>query len=81
MVGKIGGPLCPVEAVLRYLIIRGNSQDPLFKFSKDLSLTRARLVSQVQGALTKVGVDSTPYSGHSFCSGAATTAARMGVED
>ena len=42
---------------------------------------RARFVEQVKKALMEAGVDSSPYSGHSFRIGATTTAARVGMED
>ena len=38
-------------------------------------------MTRVWQALTKGRIDSTRYSGHSFHSGAATTAAWMGIED
>ena len=62
-VWKTGGPLCPVMAVLDYVVVRGARQGPLFHFRP---LTRARFVERVRGALTRAGIDSTPYSGHSF---------------
>ncbi len=81
VVGKTGNALCPVVAVLNYLIIRGSGPGPLFRFQDGKPLTRARLVEQIREALQRSGVDGTPYSGHSFRSGAATTAAKVGVED
>lgn len=81
VVGKTGNALCPVEAVLGYLLIRGSGPGPLFRFQDGKPLTRARLVEQVREALHRAGIDGTPYSGHSFRSGAATTAAKVGVED
>jgi site-specific recombinase XerD len=38
-------------------------------------------VEEIRSTLSQAGVDSKPYSGHSFRSGAATTAARQGVGD
>ena len=76
-VGKTGGPLCPVGAMLKYLVARGCRPGPL----DGRLLTRSRFVEQVRWALTTAGVDSTPYSGHSFRSGAATTAASQGIGD
>ena len=40
-----------------------------------------RLVERVRAALTTAGVDGDPFSGHSFRSGAATTAASRGIND
>ena len=44
-------------------------------------LTRDRFVSEVRNALTREGLDCSLYAGHSFRIGAATTAARNGVQD
>ena len=60
-------------AVLGYLVVRGHGPGPLFKFKDGHSLTRQRL--QV------AGLDCIKYCGHSFRIGAATTAAKKGMED
>ena len=60
---------------------RGSGPGPLFKFADGKPLTRARFVAKVREALTQAGVDCTPYSGHSFRIGAATTAASQGIEE
>ena len=60
---------------------RGAGPGPLFHFRNGKLLTRIRLVEHVREALQRAGVDGTPYSGYSFRSGAATTAAKEGVED
>jgi len=44
-------------------------------------LTRQRFVARVREALTLAGIDCSPYSGHSFRSGAATTASKCGISD
>ena len=80
-VGKTGNQLCPVAAMLAYLIARGAGPGPLFRFQDGKPLTRVRLVAKVREALAAAGVDHTPYSGHSFRSGAATTAAKRGIGD
>lgn len=38
-------------------------------------------MSKVKQALSASGVDQTKYSGHSFWIGAATTAAKQGIQD
>ena len=78
-VGRTNGSLCPVAAVLSYMIKRGSSPGPLFIFSDGKPLTRSRFVSEVKKALAKAGVDSSCYLGHSFRSEAATTAAKRGI--
>ena len=79
VVGKVEGPLCPVTAVLDYLLTRGGGEGPLFRFVDGKPLTRSRLVDCVRQALQEAGIDSKPYSGHCFRIGAATTAAKEGV--
>ena len=44
-------------------------------------LTRQRFVDGVRSAIQEEGVDDSQYCGHSFRIGAATTAARQGLED
>ena len=80
-IGRTNCSLCPVTAVLSYMTLRGPGPGPLFVFSDGLPLTRARFVERVKMALEVAGVDSSPYSGHSFRSGAATTAAEQGIGD
>ncbi len=80
-VGKTGGQLCPVTALVDYLVTRRAGPGPLFVFQDERPLTRTRFVENVRAALTSAGVDSIPYSGHSFHSDAATTAASRGIGD
>ncbi len=80
-VGQVGTLLCPVAAALKYLVMRGSHSGPFFHFKDKKPLTRSRFVEQVRRALSKAGVDSSPYSGNSCRSGAATTAARRGISD
>ena len=80
-IGRTDDEVCPVAAVLAYMARRGPGAGPFFKFRDGKPLTRARLVTEVKQALTAAGVDCRPYSGHSFRSGAATTAAQQGIGD
>ena len=80
-VDRTDNDLCPVSAVLAYMVKRGKGPGPFFAFRDGSPLTRPRLVSEVKRALSRAGVDHVQYSGHSFRSGAATTAAERGVED
>ena len=79
--GITGGDLCPVAAILDYMVRRGPTEGPFFTFADGSFLTRDRLVRAMREALQSAGVDSTAYAGHSFRIGAATTAARLGVPD
>ena len=79
--GKTGSDICPVNALLQYLLRRGQHDGPLFVFLDGRFLTRQRLVEALRLALARSGIDDSKYSGHSFRIGAATTAASKGVED
>ena len=61
--------------------MRGLAPGPLFRFEDGTALTWAALVRELRRALQAAGVDASPYSGHSFRIGPATTAAAVGVED
>ena len=65
-VGQMGKVLCPVSAMLAYLEAQDNHPGPLFMFQDGKLLTRRQFVSGIQGALSTVGIDPSPYSGHSF---------------
>ena len=80
-IGKVASDICPIAAMLAYLMVRGQHAGPLFKFQDGRFLTRQRLVTAVREALQSAGVQPGLYSGHSFRIGAATTAAARGVED
>ena len=79
--GRNDTALCPVAAVLDYMVRRGSGSGPFFRFDSGLCLSWGRFVSAVKAALESSGVDSTNYAGHSFRIGAATTAASLGVQD
>jgi hypothetical protein len=76
--GRTNGPLCPVAAILSYMVWRGHGAGPFFTFSDGRYLTRDRFVRAVRCALQRAGVDPTRYAGHSFRIGAAMTAAQRG---
>ena len=79
--GRTDADLCPVAAVLHYMVRRGSSRGPFFKFSDGRPLTRVRFVAGVRSAFQVAGIPSANYAGHSFRIGAATTAALCGVQD
>ena len=79
--GRTGNELCPVAALLAYVSAPGMEPGPLFVFEDGTPLTRDALVRELRAALSRMGIDPTPYSGHSFRSIAASTAATAGVED
>ena len=73
--GRTGDRICPVLAMLDYLVRRGMSPGPFFLFQDGSSLSRHRLIQHVHHALSQHGLDDTGVSGHSFCIGAATAVA------
>ena len=75
--GKTATDLCPVTALLNYLVVRG----PLFQYKDVQSLTRQCFKETVKAALQQAGVEQAKYNGHSFRKGAATTTAARGLED
>ena len=79
--GKTSSDLCPVAAMLNYLVVRGAKPGPLFIFKNGRFLTRDRLVTEIRTVLEQAGLDASKYCGHSFRIGAATTAATKGIED
>ena len=80
-IGKSHAAICPVAIITRYLAVRGSARGPLFLCADGSPLSRNTLVTKVRAALAQAGIDSHAYSGHSFRIGAATTAAKNGVED
>ncbi len=79
--GRTQSDICPVKALVNYLVARGKKDGPLFVFPNGDFLTRQRLVSGVRETIKKAGLDPTKYCGHSFRIVAATAAARNGLED
>ncbi len=79
--GSTGNALCPIAAMLAHLAASGPRQGFLFQFANGRYLSRERLVIRLRKALKTAGVDCKSYSGHSFCIGAATTAARQGISN
>ena len=73
--------LCPVAAVLAFMALRGPGPGPFFCFRDGKPLTHSRLVAKLKESIQAVGVNCAAYSGHSFRSGAATTAAHQGIGD
>ena len=74
-IGRTGGDLCPIAAILSYMALRGPGEGPLFRFQNGSPLTRQKLVNKLREVLQRVGIDCSKYSAYSFRIGAATTAA------
>ena len=80
-VGKTGCDICPVSAVAAFMVARGNQQGPFFKFKDGRPLTKSKFTHAVRDVLQKSGLPYQSFAGHSFRIGAATTAAKAGIED
>ncbi len=76
-----GMGICPVQAILAYMIDRKTGPGPFFKDEALGGLTRKRFVKEVKKALELAGLSSAGISGHSFRIGAATAAAAGGASD
>ena len=72
--------LCPVHALTQYLNIHGLTPGPLFLLSDGTPLNRQWLTSSIQSILSTAGAPGC-YTSHSFCIGAATSAAYRGLPD
>ena len=70
-----GYPICPLQALEKYLYYCKCRKGPLFQFSNGNYLTRQVLASIVKKGLASYGISPSTYSTHSFCVGAASTAA------
>lgn len=79
--GRTGALICPISAILNYLVVRPAGDGPLFVWQDGRPLSRDRLVRELRATLSRTGTPINPsqYSGHSFRIGAATTAAAAGV--
>ena len=77
VIGKTNSPLCPISAMVAYLNSRPLSSDsgPLFTYVSGGPLTRENLTRETRLLISKGGLDSREFAGHSFRIGAATTAA------
>lgn len=73
--------VCPVAPTRVRETERGPAAGPFFVRRDGSPLLKAFLMSRVRQALETLGVDPWHYAGHSFRIGAATAAARAGLED
>ena len=79
--GRTSDNICPVSAVLQYLVVRPSGEGPLFVTSQGTPLTKPNFVNRVKEVLGQVGLDTSHYKGHSFRIGEATTAAACGLSE
>ncbi len=74
--GRTGHDICPVKAVLRYMVQRKDGEGAFFRLEEGKPLTRRAFVGEVKIALETAGMANEVISGHSFHIGAATAAAK-----
>ena len=70
--------ICLVRALEDYLKKRGEDQGYLFCHSEDTPLTKYQFWEVTGVALEQVGLAGWCFGTHSFCTGAASTAAMLG---
>ena len=71
--------LCPVATVTNYMLVRRSKEGPLFLWQNGYFLTQECFVQAMREALMAAGLETENYAGHSFCIGAATTAAQCSL--
>ena len=81
VLGATSSDLCPVAALLDYLICRGGTPGRLFQLEDSKPLKRQTFATSVQQALTSSDLDRSQFNGHSFRMRAATTASAAGLEE
>ena len=80
-IGRTDSAICPVEAFLRYVSARGCAQGSFFRFCDGSPLTKNKFTERVRCVLQEMGLPYGSFAGHSFRIGAATAAAKAGLED
>ena len=78
---KTNQEVCPVQAIARYLTIRGRKKWALFITSDGSMLTRNMFASALTKILYKLDLNARLYNTHSFCIDAATSANEAGIRD
>ena len=81
-IGSTGTSTCPISAMQKYTSLTSNSpHKPLFHFSDGSYLTHTALTTKIRTLLSAAGHQASSFSSHSFCIGAASTAADVGFPD
>ncbi|XP_073476856.1 uncharacterized protein [Aquarana catesbeiana] len=76
----LGSPQCPVGAVREFLKVRPDCQGPLLIHANGDMLSRFQFIAVFRKCLLGLGLEEREFSSHSFRIGAATEAARLGME-
>ena len=79
--GKTGMQICPINAIMPYVAIRGAQAGPPF-ITKDVKhLTRQLFSSNYNTILEEMKIDTSKYITHSFRIECATSAKEEGISD
>ena len=81
VVGRTQDNLCPVTALLSYLMIRGDTPGVLFRWDGHKPLSKSKFLDHVCRALLLANIPAHLYIGHCFRIGTATTAVSAGITD
>ena len=81
LLGRTGCLLCPVTAMVKFINCRGDSSGYFFIDGEKKPITKPRFIAQLRSYMKAAGLPSDQFAGHSFRIGAATTAAKAGMED
>jgi len=81
-----GNEVCPVSALQNYLVCRealsmANETAALFLTNDGLPLSRSTFIHKLKFVLGCLGLDDKRFNGHSLRIGAATTCAKLRIED
>jgi len=63
-IGKVGGQLCQVAAVLAWMVRRGKGEGPLFYFLDDSPLTQQCFVTELRKVLHTIREDHSSLAGY-----------------
>ena len=81
-ISRTNTPVCAaVTAVLAYMASRGTSAGLFFIYKNGHPLTKSKFNHEIKKALQEIGLPYERFSGHSVRIGAATTAAKVEIED
>ena len=81
IMGETDDSLCPVQAIMCYVMMRRSTPGPFFQNAAGATVTKPWFVKEIRARLAECGLHQSDFAGHSFRIGAATTAAMAGVED
>ena len=77
--GRTDGDLCPLVALMSYVVAQSDALSLLFCWADGSLLTPGAFIAKLREAFRLLGYDPTLYAGHSFRIGAATAAAVAGI--